>query len=212
MLAIDGVDKIKSLYFTNCTSITGVGLQPLTGSTVLERIDLSLVYLDRNPTIDPEPPISVSVVVPILNSIIEREDNVLEHVQPQLPKKWRVERSNVLTQFLQRFDRVLNGRRYPCFKCGKVCQRFENEYSYELVHWGQGENDAAEYGVVSLSCHHCEKNFCGGCENEYDYNFCRTCERYYCRECNNVNYCQGSNCTKPYQPASCVECNLVKDW
>ena len=90
LLAIDGVTKIKSLKVTNCVEITGVGLQPLVGSIVLERIDLSLVGVHENPTINPEPPISVELVVPILNSIVDREDNALVHIQ--LPKKWRMER------------------------------------------------------------------------------------------------------------------------
>ena len=121
LLAIDGVNKIKSLKFTNCIGITGVGLQPFTGSTVLERIDLSLVGVYEKPVINPEPPISVSEVVPILNSIIEREDNVFEHVQ--LPKKWRIERHDILTQFLERFDSVLSGRRYQCTNCERMCKR-----------------------------------------------------------------------------------------
>jgi len=216
LLAIDGVDKIKSLKFTNCIGITGRGLEPLMGSAVvLERIDLSLVGDYENPTITPEPPISVTVVVPILNSIIERNNNVLVHVQ--LPKKWRIERSNLLTRFLQRFDRQLNSHRYLCSGCedGEVCQRYENEY--ELVYWGQGvHNDTGwlqlQYGTVSLSCYECEKNFCFGCEQQCHFSFCRTCDKYYCNDCNYVNHCQGNNCTKPYQPSSCRGCNVVKNW
>jgi len=132
LLCIDGVNKIKSLKFTNCLEITGSGLQPLTGSTVLERIDLSLVGDYQNPTINPEPPISAELVVPILNSIVEREDNSLVHIQ--LPKKWRDERSNVLTQFLERFDRLSNERRYQCSRCGENCEDlFEDNTVYELV-------------------------------------------------------------------------------
>jgi len=96
--------------------ITGSGLQPLIGSIVLEWIDLSLVGDHENPTITPEPPISVDLVVPILHSIVEREDNSLSHIQ--LPKKWRIERSATLTQFLQRFDIQLNERQYPCQALG----------------------------------------------------------------------------------------------
>ena len=124
---------------------------------------------------------------------------------------------NLLTQFLQRFDRVLNGRRYRCSRCtdGEVCQRIENEY--ELVYWGQGvHNDTGwlqlQYGTVSLSCHQCEKKFCGYCEYNCEFSFCRTCDKYYCDDCNYVNHCQGGNCTTPYQPSSCRECNVVKGW
>jgi len=158
LLAIDGVHKIKSLKFTNCIGITGSGLQPLAGSTVLKRIDLSLVGDHESPTITPEPPISVSVVVPILNSIIEREDNVFEHVQ--LPKKWRVEKSDLLTQFLITLDELLTEREYDCSRpaewlagkskcrvsfnggaCENVCQQYDdldgNGLDYPLVYWQQ---------------------------------------------------------------------------
>ena len=91
MLAIDAVNNVKSLKVTNCIGIIGAGLEPLRGSIVLKRIDLSLVGDHVNPTIDPEPPISVSAVVPILDSIINTEGNSLVHVQ--LPKKWREQRS-----------------------------------------------------------------------------------------------------------------------
>ena len=68
-MAIDGVHKIKSLKLTNCFGITGSGLEPLRGSTVLQYIDLSLVGDHENPSIDPEPPISASVVIPEVYSI-----------------------------------------------------------------------------------------------------------------------------------------------
>jgi len=216
LLAIDAVNKIKSLKFTNCLEITGSGLQPLTGSTMLERIDLSLVGDHENPNITPEPPISVELVVPILNSIIERNDNVLVHVQ--FPKKWRVERSVVLTQFLQRWDRLLNGRRYPCSNlgCDEICESIDEDRDpYSLVYWGQGQNAAwlqLVYGTVSLTCYQCEKKFCCMCEFNCEFSFCRTCDKFYCNDCNYVNHCQGSSCTTPYQPASCRGCNLVKDW
>ena len=59
LIAIDAVNKTKSLKLTNCLGITGVGLYPLRGSIVLQWIDLSLVGDHENPTIDPEPPIFV---------------------------------------------------------------------------------------------------------------------------------------------------------
>jgi len=63
LLCIDAVNNVKSLKLTNCIGIAGAGLEPLRNSTVLERIDLSLVGDHENPTINPEPIISVSTVV-----------------------------------------------------------------------------------------------------------------------------------------------------
>ena len=213
LLAIDGVNKIKSLKFTNCTEITGIGLQPLTGSTVLERIDLSLVGDHEDPTLNPEPPISAALVVPILNTIINSENNSLDHVQ--LPKQWRIERSDILTQFLQRFNRQLNERRYPCSKleCDEICEDlFEGEYTdYQFVCWQEHRHKGYErYGMIALSCYQCNKNLCGFCEwNNEGAEYCTYCEKFYCHECNNVDYCQG--CTT-VQAASCAVCNKIKLW
>jgi len=215
LLAMDGVNKIKSLKLTNCIAITGVGLEPLTGSIVLERIDLSLVGDHENPTITPEPPISVSIVVPILNSIIEREDNVLVHVQ--LPKKWRVERSDVLTRFLQRFDIVLTRRRCECSRCDRICegdwrQDYESLFN-KLVHWQECRFKGYErYGMVAMSCFQCKENFCLRCGwNGEGASYCMRCEKFYCQGCNAVEHCEG-NCTTCHQASTCAVCNTFKWW
>jgi len=81
LLCTDAVHNLKTLKLTDCVGITGVGLQPLMGSVVLESIDLTLVGDNKSPTIDPVPPISAEIVVPILESIIDMEENVLLKVQ-----------------------------------------------------------------------------------------------------------------------------------
>eukprot|EP00985_Skeletonema_marinoi_P001863 scaffold758_cov116-Skeletonema_marinoi.AAC.4 len=43
LLCIDAVNRVKRLKLTNCVNITGVGLEPLRGSLIIEQIDLSLV-------------------------------------------------------------------------------------------------------------------------------------------------------------------------
>eukprot|EP00985_Skeletonema_marinoi_P013791 scaffold6883_cov82-Skeletonema_marinoi.AAC.1 len=70
---IDAVNKVKRLKLTNCVNITGVGLVPLRGSAIINQIDLSLVGEHQRPKINPEPQISCDLVLPILDSIIERE-------------------------------------------------------------------------------------------------------------------------------------------
>ena len=170
---------------------------------MLERIDLCLVGDYENPTLNPEPPISAELVVPILNSIIERENNSLVHVQ--LPKKWRDEKSNILTQFLQRFDRLLNSRRYPCSRCARICDSDD----YQLVYWQEGINPyiTDRYGMVAMSCYLCKKNLCGICEQNCEgTDFAMCCDKYYCQECNEVEYCQG-NCTSVHQATTCTKCD-----
>ena len=68
---------LKKLKLTGCVNITGRGLEPLRGSTVIviEHIDLSLVKQYESPAIDPEPSISEAEVIPILDSIITADGN-----------------------------------------------------------------------------------------------------------------------------------------
>ena len=98
LLCIDAVNKLKKLRITNCVNITGIGLEPLRGSAVIQQIDLSLTCDGEGPsTLDLELSISFGIVLPILDSIIER--GVVQHIT--LPRIWRDER---LEQ---------NGRRSP---------------------------------------------------------------------------------------------------
>ena len=121
LICTDAVHHLQTLKLTDCLGITGVGLSPLVGSTRLESIDLSLVGDNKSPNIDPVPPISAELVVPILESIIDMEDNVLLKVQ--LPKKWRIEKSDILTNILRKFGRVLVDRQIDCcgYNCEEIC-------------------------------------------------------------------------------------------
>ena len=92
LLSIDAVNNLKKLRLTNCINISGIGLEPLRGSTIIEQINLSLVGDHESPKLDPEPPISCAEVIPILDSIIQRgEDCSLEYLQ--FPNEWRRERN-----------------------------------------------------------------------------------------------------------------------
>lgn len=86
---IDAVNNLKRLRITNCINISGSGLEPLRGSTIIEQIDLSLVGDGEDPRLDPEPPISCELVTPILDRIIEREGCSIKHLQ--FPYRWRSE-------------------------------------------------------------------------------------------------------------------------
>ena len=85
---------MKKIKLTNCTNITGIGLRPLHGSTIIEQIDLSLVGDGESPVLDPEPPISCEHVLPILDSIIQSEGCALKDVQ--YPSAWQ---DNFITRF-----------------------------------------------------------------------------------------------------------------
>lgn len=67
------------LRLTSLTNFTGVGLTPLRGSGIVEKIDLSLVGEHESPVLDPEPPISCDAVLSVLDN------------------NWRGERSETFT-------------------------------------------------------------------------------------------------------------------
>ena len=220
LLCIDAVNKVKSLRLTNCVGIIGTGLEPLRGSLLLERIDLSLVGDHKSPTLNPEPPISVNDVVPILESIIGAEGNAL--IQVHLPKKWRVEKSNILTTFLQNFDTVLHGRQIKCSAeiCAEICgenyesgsdEEDDEYYIIPLIDWHEG----GSYGMNNFTCFTCRESFCSHCQ-ETDggrLDFCKICDKYYCENCIVVEFCQGfRTCCAIGQPTSCTACDVVKNW
>ncbi len=118
---INSVDSVKSLKLANCTNITGTCLEPLRGSAVIEQIDLSLVGRE-SPDLDPEPPISCHLVLPILHSIIEREGCALKHIQ--FPSVWRKEpsRGSEFHAFIERYQMCANRGAVHCWN---VIQTFK---------------------------------------------------------------------------------------
>mmetsp|Transcript_32233 Transcript_32233/g.48672 ORF Transcript_32233/g.48672 Transcript_32233/m.48672 type:complete len:442 (-) Transcript_32233:37-1362(-) len=181
LLSIDAINNLRSLWLTNCINITGVGLDPLRGSTIIQDIDLSLVGVHESCRLDPEPPISCAEVIPILDSIIERgEDCSLEHLQ--FPNEWRRERNTVsdFHAFLTRYNDYLNSRADVCLKCscnlpggGRMLQ-MDGRY---------------QYGTQKFACYDCMKQYCDDCRVDEIWGFCGKCERSYCAQCQTVKYC-----------------------
>ena len=204
----DAVHHLKTLKLTNCVGITGVGLSPLIGSTVLESIDLSLVGSNKSPAIDPVPPISAEIVVPILESIIGTEENELEQVT--LPKNWRIEKSDILTNFLRKFGRVLVDREIDCCGCGEICgaARTRSGAGSALVC-----SDAANenhYGLVTFACSECNENYCSSCQDSHYFPFCEVCEKFFCERCADMNYCSNDNCQS--RISTCSQCFKMESW
>lgn len=204
LLCIGAQNKTKSLKFTNCTGITGSGLEPIRESVVLERIDLSLVGDHENPAINPEPPISAVVVIPILESILNTEGNSLVHVQ--LPKKWREERSGLLSNFVENMDRVLNIRRIPC--SGARCGICEGDDLYPLI---EKHDQHPQYGINTITCYQCMKHYCSGCFRNCLIDMCQCCEKVYCNDCNKVDWCDECNVNNN-RTTSCRACDALQVW
>mmetsp|Transcript_3444 Transcript_3444/g.4998 ORF Transcript_3444/g.4998 Transcript_3444/m.4998 type:complete len:406 (+) Transcript_3444:141-1358(+) len=202
LLSIDAVNNLKKLRLTNCIHVTGVGLGPLRGSTIIQQIDLSLVGDHESPRLDPEPLISCAEVIPILDSIIERgEDCSLEYLQ--FPKVWRKERNTEsdFHAFLTRFNNYLSSRAGRCLQCRCNLPIRNRDDQHNMLYMSAYDKF---YGTQKYTCYDCTKQYCEDCEDDggvyYIGGTCDKCERRYCLHCKKVDVC--TSCDNCY----CVDC------
>ncbi|KAL7523977.1 hypothetical protein ACHAWF_000769 [Thalassiosira exigua] len=180
LVCIGAARKLKRLKLTRCTGLTGTGLQPLCGSTVLEQIDLSLVGQYEHPKAMAEGLggsilISVEACVPILDSIIGAEGNSLRHLQ--LPKTWRIYNNNsMLEGFVSRYNKHLNGR--P-FDCAAHSENDNNCLGTNGGSWLSRSEDG--YPPQEFTCCKCLKNCCRTSGRRKT---CENCAKNYCDDCN----------------------------
>ena len=215
LVAIDAINCLKSLQLTGCTKITGRGLAPLRGSTIIESIDLGLARCGEEPKHvgwGKEPEISEKDLLPILDSIVAAEENALKFIM--LPKKWRNAKTSELTQFLGRYNQLLVSREPECEKC------YVELNSAESRNMVVNDHDSEYFGIQSYCCNMCMKNYCYECEKEFkeegQYEWqtitwsqqlltnCETCEKDYCGDCVPMDYC--GKCKKQ----KCSNCAPVK--
>jgi len=206
LLSIDAVNNLKKLRLTNCIHVTGVGLEPLRGSTIMQQINLSLVGDHESPKLDPEPPISCAEVIPILDSIIQRgEECSLKHLV--FPKVWRNERNTEsdFHAFLTRYNGYLSSRGDICLECscnlhggGRMLQ-MDGQY---------------QYGTQNFTCYDCMNQYCDDCRVDesayYIEGFCSKCERIYCADCKTVKYChccENDICVDCIDFKQCSQCD-----
>eukprot|EP00984_Skeletonema_dohrnii_P034038 scaffold32814_cov144-Skeletonema_dohrnii-CCMP3373.AAC.2 len=202
LMCIDAVNNVKRLKLTNCVNITGVGLEPLRGSLIIEQIDLSLVGEHQRPNISPEPHISCSHVLPILDSIIEREGCSLIHLQfPQVWFVWRGGRregpSAEFHAFIGRYNQMWENREeIGCLECNQSLPNNGNE-------WIDGDVFDAGYGTQLHTCYDCLKHYCYECpvNGERKLDRCRTCDRDYCVDCIEMRFCRSC------EDSHCNDCN-----
>jgi len=199
LICIDAVNRLKTLKLTNCIHITGAGLEPLRGSVIIEQIDLSLVGDHQSPWLSPEPPISCEFVVPILDSIIEREGCSLRHLQ--FPQVWGEGGERVqFEQFIGRYNEMIN-RGGIINNCAKCNTRLPTEY----VSWI--DNSCRDISQ-NFTCYECLKHYCEFCTDDNDrcmLRYCSVCERKLCLGCQNYKECIGCGIY------SCVGCTDFTD-
>ncbi len=186
MLAcINAVHKLKSLNLGNCFPLIGSALEPLRGSTILERIDLSL--LGSIPNFDPfhQCNLSQTVVIPVLNSIIDRQNHRLRHLQ--FPREWRRDvhsvESGYLADFLEKYNATEHQQSIHCKECGANCHECLSPV----------REDERFDGIQHFTCYDCLSHYCYRCkdevENDFLLKFCDRCERWRCRDCEPMVAC-----------------------
>jgi hypothetical protein len=218
LLCVDAVNTVKRLKLTNCIGITGVGLEPLRGSTMIEQIDLSLVGKHQIAKIDPEPPISCELVLPILNSIISQDGCSLIHLQ--FPKKWQRARGQQFEDFVTRYKQMLTNRggvRCDYFPFGSECnnalppQRSEwtnNGWVRREEEWIDTESDCCQ----RYTCYECLKHYCDECVDEYGHSvlrLCTWCGRRHCDNCERIQICfecEEGKCVNCLETTNCDAC------
>ena len=207
LLSIDSINNLKALRLTNLLNITGIGLEPLRGSTVIEKIDLSLVRDHVSCDLSPIPPISTDVL-PILDSIIDMGGECSLKLLI-FPKDWRRERNteSEFHAFLDRYNTLLRGRIVTCLNCNDNL----------IEGGGMVRTEDFEYGTQMFTCFDCMKNYCHDCEvdengeNVYCMSMsCSICNRRYCLHCCReqfCGYCEVDFCVECMDLKECAQCN-----
>jgi len=199
---VDAVNNLKILKLAGCVNITGSGLDMLRSSIAIQQIDMSLVGKHESASLKPEPLLSESVVIPILEDIISNGSSLK---QLELPKKWRsseVENTQ-MDQFLERYNQYMTNQGHCCSKCNRTCAETGG------MRWMDLERDDF-YGIQNYTCFQCLQHFCTDgdclysawcykCEKEYckncvPMNRCVKCEDYTCQKCREVKECEHGGC------------------
>ena len=189
MVCIDAVNNVKSLKLTGCVGVSGSGLVPIRMSTVIERIDISLVSIIVS-KVD-KTNLSEDIVLPILRSVLGGSSS-LKHIQ--LPLSWRNERTPELSTFMEEYNEHLEHMSISCQHKtrGRPCT---NESEARLHTYGE------RYGVQSSTCYDCMKHSCS--DESHSPEYCPQCQKYHCNSCDFV-----CNCLECFK-ASCLSCHEV---
>ena len=192
---IDAVNNLHILKLAGCVNILGTGLDMLRSSMAIQQIDLSLVGKHESSLVEPEPLLSESVVLPILDDIISRGSSLKKL---ELPKKWRNEQSTQMTQFLVRYSIYLLSQRNVCSACDQICTGLCT-CTQCLNHFCHREDCTDEEGDrYTHRCMKCEKEHCKSCSVTYrcDNFFCNGMNpKKFCSDCSNMRECEGEGCS-----------------
>jgi len=202
LTCINAHDVLKRLKLCGCTNITGIGLHPLRGSTVLEQIDISLVGKYECPYPAPKSKISDGVVAPILVSIVSSIGCSLKCIQFHIDWKRQWEHPYPLQDFQRRYNELFSTRRdMICSKCNVIIQGIDD--------WTDGNHNFHNRKI----CYDCLKPLCSDCRRDDEMNpgfclqSCNTCNKTYCTDCITSTRCTNCSSTKCKECGDMEECN-----
>ena len=182
-----------------CINITGSCLEVIRSSAVLELLDIRLVRMHESPVLDPEPLISESIVIPILDSIMERRKLKLLH----LPKMFRMNQSTEMEEFIDRYDDYLETFRYKCSKCELLCRSTGSE-SWMYHDIGEEYERVQNYTCSKCLVHFCFDTHCTDEDGDVFIEWCQRCEKHFCLECVPSDTC--SRCGRCF----CDKCDALE--
>lgn len=205
LTCINAKEAIRTIKLTYCMNIKGHGLNPLSGSTVLEKIDLSLAR-QRNLSDHINPRISEKAVLPILDSILDAHGSVLKQVL--FPAKWH---RTFNEDFLSRLNRSLIERELDCSRC----ERGMNTSWYWSTGIRSNRHLAQNAHLSCCICYDCNKHYCHPCTSSphWAIDTCCYCKKSYCsgvdsgceraRKWGTCQWCQG------WDSKFCEECEVL---
>eukprot|EP00984_Skeletonema_dohrnii_P020802 scaffold10223_cov96-Skeletonema_dohrnii-CCMP3373.AAC.10 len=199
LLCIDAVNNVKRLKLANCIHIDGTGLEPLRGSLIIEQIDLSLAGDHQENFLGARPPVSCDRVLPILDSIIEREGCALMYLQFPFSFVWYCEERSRFSDFhafMLRYNQMWGNREETsCLECNTRLPTDGHEDCYQ--------------------CEGCGRIFCKECSDPGATDFERTCGGCHdtrCDDCRFERFQFGHNCAecmKTIGPLLADECKRL---
>lgn len=187
LVLIDAVNHLKILRLCGCTQIEGHGLEPLRGSTVIEKLDISIRYrFERWDENSSKFRISPGAIVPILNSILDADGSRLKHIQfPNFS-----EEDDAFSQLLARYNNL-------AIKCDKC----------KVVDVDRGLSIEEFNGIEGRTCYECDKHYCSDCQRVIarrlfgnSFRTCKNCRKATCPDC-----CEVRNCSECWT-FSCEGC------
>lgn len=198
---IEAGSNVKRLKLAGCSGITGSGLEPIRGSSVLEQIDLRRLAKKEHYHRPENFSLSLPTILPIISSIFTKEGSKLKHLS--LPLNWcclfsswqtSTAASETLRGFLSLYEQYLSRRQITCEHtntwrgtlCGKACPGSSGEDDIYPDTWivrEHGMHTNPRDGCQNATCYECLRFICNECRESERIATCAICLRDYCDVC-----------------------------